>query len=744
MAENIWQTSNPPSRGRGWGLSVLVTLLVWECLLPFSEIEGTDRVDVFFLAFLLLLILQLLFQSAWVRLPLSALVLGGMLYVAHFAKQYPFLDWIWLQEWMTDVAQGWSVWWGEQGWIGPPSFHTFWFLLSLWGLSILFRIWALERGRIFPFIIGAVIALSILDSFTPYDASSAILRVFVYSFVALAWLRLSQLREQSAGEPPPARGWTLLAALLILSAVGTGWMAPKPEASWPNPAAWIQSGDERAGGGPGFRRIGYSRDDSRLGGSLLMNEDVVIEAFLETPYYWRGESRDLYTGKGWQNTLQPEDQWVFPENGGENEDGYESVKIDSQLFQNVSSDENRVFSLSQRGYPVLFTPGQLKRIHFLEPAAMLLPQPEHGGFITAQHVSLERYGIEAKIPRINEEDLRGTGGDYPREITDIYLQLPDSLPDRVRELAREVGGGEDNPYDAVKAVEGFLRREGGYTYELDEVPIPGDGDDFVDQFLFDSKQGYCDHFSTSMVVMLRSLDIPARWVKGFAPGNSERVSDDKVLKAYDTEELYQVNVKNSNAHSWVEVYFEDRGWIPFEPTPGFSNPTPIDWDVDSADDGTDSGVNDTDTTVGGSDSRDPQLEQDPNQSEGADASEGALRWQPWAWGAGLMLSAMGFFIWFLRYRLLWWWYQRSPSSDDSIFRAYRSLLRWLSWYQGPRRPHQTLREYVLERDWLSQPSDELRELTCAYEESRYGKGEPGLKERTWQLWKRVMEQFRPS
>src|SRR5690625_4460312 len=77
-----------------------------------------------------------------------------------------------------------------------------------------------------------------------------------------------------------------------------------------------------------------------------------------------------------------------------------------------------------------------------------------------------------------------------------------------------------------------------------------------------------------MVVMLRTLDMPARWVKGFSSG--EKV--DEVTIDGDIENVYEVT--NANAHSWVEVYFPEYGWVPFEPTKGFSNPTQFYTDED--------------------------------------------------------------------------------------------------------------------------------------------------------------------
>ncbi|PTM53207.1 transglutaminase TgpA family protein [Desmospora activa] len=741
MAWMPQQENEQPSQGQKWGLTLLALLLAWECLLPLAQISSMERVDIFLWAFLLFLIAQRVVHQGWLRFSLCVLLVVILLHRAHFALHYSFFDPLWLAQWSNQFITGWSMWWGREGWMGPASFHTFLFLLALWALAVLFRLWSFESGRVFPFIIGAVVVLSTLDSFTSYDASGAILRVFVYGFIALAWLRLARLREQSVGEPPAARGWATMTAVLILVAAVVGWAAPKPAAGWPNPLAWIPSGDDRAGGGVGIRQIGYSRDDSYLGGSLQMNEETAIEALVETPYYWRGESRDLYTGKGWQNTLQPEKQLEFRPQ--EEIPQTDSKDIDAQLFQDIPTDRNRV-RLTQLNNPVLFTSGELKTVT-LRYEETIQQQPHHGGFVAEGRMRLREYSLVSEIPRIDEDQLRKARDYGSREIADTYLQLPASLPGRVRQLAQDVTAEEDNPYDQAKAIESYLRQGGGYTYELEDVPLPGREDDFVDQFLFESKQGYCDHFSTSMVVMLRSVGIPARWVKGFTPGDAVPVTDEKQLENHQADELYQVEVKNSNAHSWVEVYFEGFGWIPFEPTPGFSNPTPLEVEQADTDDEAETEEEENDPAAGGPDPRQQELNQDPAQAGEDVTSEQTVTtwWRPWVWGIGLSLAVIGLLFWLWRHRLAWWWLSRQPSTTGSLLRAYGSLLQWLSWYQGPRRPDQTLREYVLEREWPSQPSAELRELTHTYEETRYGKGKMELGERTRTLWKRVMNQFRP-
>ncbi len=174
-------------------------------------------------------------------------------------------------------------------------------------------------------------------------------------------------------------------------------------------------------------------------------------------------------------------------------------------------------------------------------------------------------GLRQKFPRLYEKELIQARTNYSLEEQFKYLQLPEELPERIHTLAKQITKEYHTPYEQAKAIEGYLRY-GEYQYETQDMPVPKEGEDFVDQFLFESKRGYCDHFSTSMVVLLRASGIPARWVKGFGPGENE----------YDGKtEKYQVTVRNQHAHSWVEVYFPDFGWIPFEPTPGFVNPTPM-------------------------------------------------------------------------------------------------------------------------------------------------------------------------
>ena len=115
-------------------------------------------------------------------------------------------------------------------------------------------------------------------------------------------------------------------------------------------------------------------------------------------------------------------------------------------------------------------------------------------------------------------------------------------------LALRLARGADTPLEVVDRVQGYLER--GFRYDTDVV----DGDQPLDEFLFSRHSGYCQHFSGAAALLLRLAGVPACVVTGFAPGR------------YDSGRGVW-EVRDLDAHSWVEVYFEGLGWIPVDPTP---------------------------------------------------------------------------------------------------------------------------------------------------------------------------------
>ena len=179
------------------------------------------------------------------------------------------------------------------------------------------------------------------------------------------------------------------------------------------------------------------------------------------------------------------------------------------------------------------------------------------------------YAITEAIPNVDVADLQSAPTDYPGWLQP-YISLYDgertaqgystARDAEIAALARSIvkAAGATTPYDQAKAIEAwFLDKANRFTYTLLPPPAPV-GVRPLDDFLFNTRRGFCQDFSTAMNVMLRTLGIPSRQMSGFGLG----VFDDKTR---------QWSVNALDAHSWVEVFFPGYGWIPFEPTPDGTN-----------------------------------------------------------------------------------------------------------------------------------------------------------------------------
>lgn len=164
------------------------------------------------------------------------------------------------------------------------------------------------------------------------------------------------------------------------------------------------------------------------------------------------------------------------------------------------------------------------------------------------------YTSVGSISGASVDTLRDAGTDYPRWVTDRYLQLPSKLPREVSALATDVTAGAGDAFTAATLIEAHLRAQYIFTFAIPDPPPNGDA---VSWFLFESRQGYFDHFATAMAVMLRTQGIPARVAVGF-------VLDDRDLNR--STKAYEITERR--AWAWPEVYFPGLGWAEFNPTPG--------------------------------------------------------------------------------------------------------------------------------------------------------------------------------
>ena len=201
-------------------------------------------------------------------------------------------------------------------------------------------------------------------------------------------------------------------------------------------------------------------------------------------------------------------------------------------------------------------------------------------------------------------------------------------------LAERLMRESRTPYDYVAAVNRYL--QDGFTY--DETPDPvSPGRPTLDGFLFETKSGYCQHFSAAMAILLRMGGIPARVATGFSPGGY-------------SERKHAWIVRDTDAHSWVEVWFDEFGWVTIDPTPaatparsqiGALDRTP---ESDESDDGASGDAGGSAPRTGGvrPDLLGPQDGQ-PGGGAAASASESGTPW--WWFGvAGILVIALGGWI----------------------------------------------------------------------------------------------------
>ena len=316
---------------------------------------------------------------------------------------------------------------------------------------------------------------------------------------------------------------------------------------------------------PGSGGGNFATGTVRAGGPRALGDAEIMRVRSSKYDYWRAVAKDKYTGQGWDSTVgeRARAELGFTTDIQARSPIAPGVSVPqadiagraliTQTIELVNDNSNALLifggQFASATIPVEVQNGVLVTNNgnavpnFDETAAVFADTPIQAS---------APFTVSAYISTADEQSLRQAGDGYPAWIRSHYLQLPASVTDRTRAKAIEVVQqvGAINPYDQALAIQNYLR-----TLTYDETrPRPPEDRDWVDYFLFTGQRGYCDDFATSMVVLLRSLNVPARLAQGYAGG-----SLDPKLNAYV--------VRESVGHSWPEVYFPGYGWQRFEPTP---------------------------------------------------------------------------------------------------------------------------------------------------------------------------------
>lgn len=363
------------------------------------------------------------------------------------------------------------------------------------------------------------------------------------------WRRAALPSEPAVGQRMLLAGGVASGTLLLVAwAMPPGGVQPRVAAAWHSVVLRAQEPlrvTDRLFGAvnsqPGGRGLDFGRT-VQPGGAPGLSGAPVLRIQSDQPHYWRATSADQYTG------------WTFTSTSASTSavhDANDDLVGDDQRLAEEREDRSTVEVLAARS-GVVFVPGLPLRLSIASRVEARADSSDLA--VIRPAVPLERsqtYEVVSLSTDATVQDLRRAGERYPDWVKQRYLQLPRRYAPRVRELASEMVGHDTvAPFDKAVALEAYLRAT--YGYVADVPPLEADHD-WVETFLFDRKEGYADDFAATLVVMLRTQGVPARLASGFTRGEQDS----------DTTWL----IRESDAHSWVEVFIPRYGWIVFEPSP---------------------------------------------------------------------------------------------------------------------------------------------------------------------------------
>lgn len=331
------------------------------------------------------------------------------------------------------------------------------------------------------------------------------------------------------------------------------------------------------------QRTGFTRS-VRLGSFGRIQEDQTLALRVEVPdgpiedqnVRWRGGALNIYDGVAWSSSR---DYFAYY-NGRQWSTGSKNIGIVfpqkpelfilDERFAEVAGPEQldndprllkQVFYLEVPYSESIFGAGELRAVQ--GPFTFGVGQDFNKSYYMNNRHALPEFITYTAYSALAEPDRRAlrqvSAGDFQelienpdhgRYVRSHYLQIPPSLNKQINALAEEITRNAPGPYDKLVALENFLETQ--YAYSLDLGPSV-DEDPLVN-FLFVTRSGHCEYFATAMTIMARMLGVPSRLAKGFQRGEWNEAGG-----------FYEV--RQRDAHAWVEAFFPGYGWISFDPSP---------------------------------------------------------------------------------------------------------------------------------------------------------------------------------
>ncbi len=442
----------------------------------------------------------------------------------------------------------------------------------------------LPRARDLTFSVAASVALIALAGSLSFSSGFIVL-VIVYTVLfvgALIFGHEAELRSEAAGDvareledgdraqhrkgrgAPILRGASALTATLVAATAVVFIVLPRfpglsagalpfsiaHRSSIPgfngnviNPGRRGNSSSGRAAGFNPHAYFGYGSDvDLHVRGHL--SDELVMRVRSPRPALYRAQAYDVYSGGRWTSSSRVLEtvrrgglpSIVLPASPDDAGGGDELV----QTFYVERELPNLIFA-AFRPREVYSSSTSIRVDGF---SSLRLPYTLEKDTIYSVISEIPREPDPASVPPGTDDNL---GPSFDR-----YLEVPPALAGRFTTLARQITSGAASPVDKARAVQAWIKKN--KRYRLD-IPRDPSGQDPVNVFVFDRRDGFCEQIASTMALMLRASGVPTRLVTGF--GEGER----NVFTGY-------WEVRNSDAHAWVEVYYRGFGWVPYDPTFG--------------------------------------------------------------------------------------------------------------------------------------------------------------------------------
>ncbi len=283
-----------------------------------------------------------------------------------------------------------------------------------------------------------------------------------------------------------------------------------------------------------------------LSGPRTVGSAAIMDVYVEEqlPYvYWQAIVYDTYENGRWRVAQDANTTLHFPDDGQIDVPDARMRKLVEQTVVTYMPNSSMLYAAPE----IVASDKQMYVEARPDDSGKQLVTTARSRFILRQG---DRYNVTSSVSTADADSLRAASTDYPDWVKERYLQVPDEITPETLALAEELTASYATVFDKAIVVRNYLRQNIAYNDQINAAP---DGMEPVHYTLFVLKEAYCNYYASAMAIMLRSQGIPTRIVSGYAQGEFN-------------EDTSSYRVRAGNAHTWVEVYFPEYGWIQFEPT----------------------------------------------------------------------------------------------------------------------------------------------------------------------------------